>query len=209
MPRNLSDQDIAVFRDRLCDVAEHLFATQGAEAVTMRQLAAALGVSPMTPYRYFKDKDAILAAVRTRAFDRHAETLERAYAAHPDEPDLRAQAILDAYVGFALGSPEAYRLMFDIHQPTQADYPDLVRAGSRSRATMTLHLNDGIETGRFVGDPDHVGHMFWAAIHGPLMLHFSGMLSPDQDVRGLINALVTALGRAIFVDAAPPRFSQT
>lgn len=209
MPRNLSDQDIAAFRDRLCDVAEHLFATQGADAVTMRQLAAALGVSPMTPYRYFKDKDAILAAVRARAFDRHAETLERAYAAHAGEPDVRARAILDAYVGFALGRPEAYRLMFDIHQPTQADYPDLVRAGARSRATMTLQLRDAIETGRLEGDPDQIGHMFWAAIHGPLMLHLSGMLSPDQDVRALINALVAALGRAIFADAAPPRFRQT
>ena len=46
--------------------AERLFAEHGVEAVTMRQLAAALGVSPMTPYRYFKDKDAILAAVRAR-----------------------------------------------------------------------------------------------------------------------------------------------
>jgi AcrR family transcriptional regulator len=205
VPKNLSEQDISAFRDRLCDVAEHLFATQGAEAVTMRQLAAALGVSPMTPYRYFKDKDAILAAVRARAFDSHAEALESAYAAHAGDPATRAWAILDAYVDFALDRPEAYRLMFDIHQPTQADYPDLVRAGERSRATMTLHLRHSPEIARLDGGPDRIGHMFWAAIHGPLMLHFSGMLSPDQDVRDLINGLVAALGRVIFAPAAPPR----
>ncbi len=79
MPKNLSEQDIAEFRERLCDVAEHLFATRGPEAVTIRQLASVLGVSPMTPYRYFADKDAILAAVRARAFDRHAAALEQAY----------------------------------------------------------------------------------------------------------------------------------
>ena len=73
MPRILSPDDIATFQNRLCDAAEHLFAARGPEAVTMRELASALGVSPMTPYRYFKDKDAILAAVRTRAFNRHAE----------------------------------------------------------------------------------------------------------------------------------------
>ena len=200
MPRNLSDQDIAAFRDRLCDVAERQFALHGSESVTIRQLAAALGVSPMTPYRYFRDKDAILAAVRARAFDRHAEALEHAYAAYAESPGARARAILEAYVDFAMHHPEAYKLMFDIHQPTEADYPDLVRAGSRSRATMTLHLRDLMREGRVRGDPERIGHMFWAAIHGPLMLHFSGMLSPDHDARSLINALVAALGQSIFGD---------
>ncbi|MDP1643818.1 MAG: helix-turn-helix domain-containing protein, partial [Phenylobacterium sp.] len=54
MPRVLTESDVADFRDRLCEVAEQLFAERGPEAVTMRQLASALGVSPMTPYRYFK-----------------------------------------------------------------------------------------------------------------------------------------------------------
>jgi len=197
VPRNLSEQDIAGFRDRLCDVAERQFALHGAESVTIRQLASALGVSPMTPYRYFRDKDAILAAVRARAFDRHAEALERAYAQNAGDPAARGGAILDAYVDFAMRNPEAYKLMFDINQPNEADYPDLVRAGARSRATMTLHLRDQA-AGDLRGDPERIGHMFWAAIHGPLMLHFSGMLSPGQDARSLINALVTALGRAIF-----------
>jgi AcrR family transcriptional regulator len=198
VPKNLSDQDIVDFRDRLCDVAERQFALHGAESVTIRQLAAALGVSPMTPYRYFRDKDAILAAVRARGFDRHAEALERANKENAGDPGARAVAILDAYVDFAMQNPEAYKLMFDINQPTEADYPDLVRAGARSRATMTLHLRDQVGADGLHGDPERIGHLFWAAIHGPLMLHFSGMLSPDQDARSLINALVAALGQAIF-----------
>ena len=39
MPRPLSDEDLAGFRERLIDVAEKLFAQHGLEAVTMRQLA--------------------------------------------------------------------------------------------------------------------------------------------------------------------------
>jgi AcrR family transcriptional regulator len=78
MPRVLSDTDVADFRDRLCEAAERLFAEKGPDAVTMRQLASELGVSPMTPYRYFKDKDDILAAVRTNGFTRFAEAMEAA-----------------------------------------------------------------------------------------------------------------------------------
>ena len=78
MPRILSDTDVSDFRDRLCEAAEKLFAERGPDAVTMRQLAAELGVSPMTPYRYFRDKDDILAAIRTNGFNRFAEALEKA-----------------------------------------------------------------------------------------------------------------------------------
>ena len=68
MPRYLTDQDIADFRAELCKVATERFARFGYEGVTMRQLAEALGCSPKTPYRYFKDKADILATVRAQAF---------------------------------------------------------------------------------------------------------------------------------------------
>ncbi len=79
MPKTLNPEEIAAFRDRLCDIAERLFAERGADAVTVRELATELGVSPMTPYRYFADKDAMLAAVRARAFDRFAAVMEAAF----------------------------------------------------------------------------------------------------------------------------------
>ena len=198
MPRNLSPEEIADFQDRLCDAAEHLFAEHGPDAVTIRQLASALGVSPMTPYRYFKDKDAILATVRARAFDAHAQALEDAYAAPAASAAERAHAIETAYVQFALAHPEAYKLMFDIRQPNAWDYPELVRASDRSRATMTRHLYDLAAAGLLHEDPVLVGHMYWAALHGPIMLQLSGMLTPDIDLRVLIAALTEAITRARF-----------
>ena len=192
LPRNLSDADISQFRDRLCDAAERLFSEHGTEAVTIRQLAAAVGVSPMTPYRYFKDKDAILAAVRARAFDRHADALEAAF--RGAQPGGHTEALGGAYVRFALENPEAYKLMFDVHQPSAGDYPDLVRAGARSHATMTLNLTAAESTGQ---DPDLVGHMFWAALHGPLMLQLSGMLPADYDATTIIRALSRTLNAGL------------
>jgi len=198
LPKTLTDEDVANFRDRLCDVAEHLFALHGADAVTIRQLAGALGVSAMTPYRYFTDKDAILAAVRARAFDRHAEALEAARAAPAESTEARHLAIGAAYVRFALENPEAYKLMFDIRQPNADEYPDLVRATQRSRATMTAHLHDLTAAGLFTGDADYVGHLYWAALHGPIMLQLSGMLDGPLDAPTLIAGLTSALAQANF-----------
>ena len=197
MPRQLTSENIADFRDRLCDVAERRFAEQGPAAVTIRQLAADLGVSPMTPYRYFADKDAILAAVRARAFDRHAAALEAAYDAAPDDPVARMTAVGGAYVRFALDHPNAYKLMFDILQDKAWDHADLARAGERSRATMTRHVRDLVARGIVAGDPDRIGHLFWAALHGPLMLHFSGMLDARHDADKLIQGLTAAVWRSI------------
>jgi AcrR family transcriptional regulator len=196
LPKNLSPDDILQFRDRLCDAAEHLFVAHGLEAVTIRQLASAIGVSPMTPYRYFKDKDAILAAVRARAFDRHAAALEQAYRLPAKDPVARAASVSDAYVRFALDHPEAYKLMFDITQPGAESYPDLVRAGERSRATMTRHVRDLTEAGLIGGDPEIIGHMYWAALHGPIMLQLSGMLGRFTAER-LIAGLTDAITRSI------------
>src|SRR3954464_15667368 len=130
MPRVLSESDVADFRERLCEAAERLFAEKGPDAVTMRQLSAELGVSPMTPYRYFEDKDDILAAVRTSGFNRFAEALETARARAKDAAP-RGQTVGEAYVRFAMDHPHSYKLMFDMNQPNFDKYPELIAAGQR------------------------------------------------------------------------------
>src|SRR5262245_63796177 len=112
MPRYLTDKDIADFRSELCKVATERFARFGYEGVSMRQLAEALGCSPKTPYRYFKDKADILATVRAQAFTRFAEALEKAIAGVSD-PAERGRLAGEAYLGFALKNPHAYRIMFE------------------------------------------------------------------------------------------------
>ena len=131
MPRNLSPNEVAAFRRRLCTVAERLFAERGPASMTMRELARELGVSAMTPYRYFKDKESILAAVRANAFDAFAAALEQA-ARTPGNAAERADAVGRAYLDFAFAQPHAYKLMFDLSQPDEQRFPELVRAGQRA-----------------------------------------------------------------------------
>ena len=180
MPRNLSSTEIKAFRDRLCVVAERLFAERGAQAVTMRELARELEVSAMTPYRYFQDKDEILAAVRAAAFDRFATALERAAAIKGSAP-ARANAVGRAYLDFAFSQPNAYKLMFDVNQPEAERFPDLVRAGRRARQTMAAYVKDLVAEGYLAGDPETLGKIFWAMVHGLVMLHLTGRLDPKPD----------------------------
>ena len=199
MPRVLSETDVADFRERLCEAAERLFAERGPDAVTMRQLAAELGVSPMTPYRYFQDKEDILAAVRTNGFNRFAEALETAFAS-ATSAKAKGSAVGDAYVNFAFEHPQTYKLMFDLNQPHEADYPDLVAAGQRARVTQTAYVKELVAAGVLTGDPDEIGRMYWAATHGAVTLELSGKL-PQGMARKLSRQLGHALAKGLQPDA--------
>jgi AcrR family transcriptional regulator len=195
MPRVLSEADVADFRERLCEAAERLFAERGPDAVTMRQLAAELGVSPMTPYRYFKDKDDILAAIRSNGFDRFAQALETARD-HATGARARGAAVGQAYVDFAFGHPHTYKLMFDLNQPHEADYPELVRAARRARETMTAWVQDQIAEGVMSGDPEQIGLMFWSSVHGVVVLELAGKL-PAGTANQLHHAIAQTLAKGL------------
>lgn len=201
MPRNLSDTEIKAFRERLCAIAEKLFAERGAQAVTIRELARELGVSAMTPYRYFQDKDEILAAVRAAAFDRFATALERA-AAIKGNALIRSNAVGRAYLDFAFNERNAYKLMFDVNQPDSERFPELVRAGRRARQTMAGYTRALVAEGYLTGDPETLGKIFWAMVHGLVMLHLTGKLDPKPDFDTLHQTAMRMLARGASAGAS-------
>lgn len=182
MPRILSDADVADFRARLCAAAEDLFARHGIEAVTMRQLASALGVSPMTPYRYFRDKDEIIDAVRTSAYNRFADALEAAFEAIADPTD-RSIAVGEAYLDFALNESRAYALMFDLKDMGSQPSEGLMAAGRRAQACQVRHVQGLIEAGLISGSADDFGNIFWATVYGFAGLMLLGQVSPEEGRR--------------------------
>jgi AcrR family transcriptional regulator len=187
MPRYLTDQDIADFRAELCKVATERFARFGYEGVTMRQLAEALGCSPKTPYRYFKDKADILATVRAQAFAKFADTLEAALADAPGDPTARAQRTGEAYFRFAMKNPHAYRIMFDINAPIDGSHPELLQQADRAATYITRTAESLVEAGVIDVDPAMFGYAMWAATHGLVMLQQAGMLEHAPDYRTLAH----------------------
>ena len=180
MPRVLTDTDISGFREKLCELATKLFVERGAENFNMRLLASELGVSAMTPYRYFRDKDEILSLIRARAFSRLADRLEQALAGPAALPE-RSAAVGRAYIRFALDEQACYRLIFDFAEPKDVAAPELAEAEARARAAMTDHVRMMVDQGYYKGDPELIGHVFWASLHGLVVLHLAGKLKSDFD----------------------------
>jgi AcrR family transcriptional regulator len=204
MPRTHSAAEITDFRDQLCEAAMRRFSAHGAVGLTMRTLAADVGCSPMKAYRYFRDKDELVAAVRARAFDRFAATLEAA-AAGAGESRARASAVGEAYVAFALVNREAYRLMFESGPIDDAAFPDLAAAKARADRNMTGYVEAMIADGLLKGDPRTIGQMFWAAVHGVVLLELTGLLTRGAGADTLRREIVRALFIGLNND---PRFTR-
>src|SRR5271165_218770 len=101
----------------LLDAAVALIAEVGPAAFTLREVARRAGISHNAPYRHFREKDELLAAVATEGFERLAEALENpesgTRARNPGPALHRLHSAGRAYVQFALHSPEHLLVMFD------------------------------------------------------------------------------------------------
>lgn len=179
MPLPLTEDRIAEVRAAVVAVAERQAVELGLERVSMHGIARALGWSATALYRYFANKDAILAAARAAASDRLSERLEAALAG-PGDIWARSRAVGHAYVRFAREEPDAYRLLFAMSQPDTAAYPELAAAAARARGNLTRYVERMVAEGGVDADPELLAHVFWAGMHGLVSLEMAGRLEPGS-----------------------------
>lgn len=190
MPRSLTQAAIDDFRDRLRKIAIELFAEAGQDGFNMRELGKRLGVSAMTPYRYFSDKDEILASIRTQAFARLADRLDNALEVH-GSPDEKIAAVANAYVEFAQQEPVHYRLMFDLSRSKQNSCPEQEFQENRVRLALTSLIRDLVAHEVLDGTPERIAQVLWTTIHGAIALDLAGQ--PTIGSRELIKEMARLL----------------
>ena len=190
--RARSAEDRDAVRARLLEAAARLHVEEGEAALSMRRLAAEVGCSPMAPYRYFDSKEALIAAIRTAASNRLADALEGV----AKDGRHRAADIGEAYVRFARENPAAYKLMFDLAQPDETAYPELVVASARAREAMAGYVRELVDARVLKGDPVELGYVFWATIHGLIVLDLAGRL-PAGAFENFRRAALGALMRGL------------
>ena len=96
-------------RSRLVEVAAHLLATEGPDAVTTRSVALAAGVQAPSIYRLFGDKNGLLDAVAEHGFATYVAQKPPVDA--DDDPVEGLRAGWNLHVGFGLANPALFRLM--------------------------------------------------------------------------------------------------
>lgn len=97
-------------KSSLIEAANTILVRDGADALSLRAIAAEVGVSHMAPYAHFKNKKELMQAVATAGFVQMSATMEQAKAKYTKSEEL----ILEygaAYLAFAIENVQLYRLM--------------------------------------------------------------------------------------------------
>ena len=148
----------------------------GLRAVTMRALSAKVGISHAAPYRHFRNKTALLAAVAEDGFDRLAEQLERLDGAWGGEPLERFRTCACGYVHFAVDNPELYMLMFGMEPAGDGPIPRPAQPAHRVLSILRKIIRECQSHGVFRREsPADQAGFAWSAVHGLSMLMINGL----------------------------------
>jgi len=169
MPQNGTARKIA-------EASRRLLIKDGMDAVTMRRVAAAVGITPMALYRHYADRAALLNALADEAFDSLAERL----AALPARGRIEARIakMLDVYLDHALENPRLFELMFLNPREGARRYPRDFKAGRSPTANLAAGLiREGMESGVFrKDDPWEIAFGAGALWQGLIMLYLGGRM---------------------------------
>jgi AcrR family transcriptional regulator len=122
-------------REALVRAALDLIAEKGPAGFTFADAARWAGVSSAAPYRHFRDRQALLADVARRGFERFEQRLDTAWSDGRPDPFRAFENVGRAYLAFAREEPAFYSAMFEAGLALDDD-PGLREAADRAFAVL-------------------------------------------------------------------------
>jgi AcrR family transcriptional regulator len=183
-------------RTAVLAAAENIVEHEGVDALTLRAVARAVGVSHTAPKNHFGDLQGLLSELAALGYRRYGEVLAGAMDAAGSDPRARMRAMGRAYVGFARTHPGMFLLMFrgerlDMTRPALRESIEQARQALRN-ATASIASVKPLPPLQLAAR----GTASWALVHGFAMLLLDGRLQntlaslPDA---GNVDALLEAV----------------
>jgi AcrR family transcriptional regulator len=162
---------------RIATAARRLLDKEGAEAVTMRRVAQAVGITPMAIYRHYSDRAGLLNALADTGFAELTARLARQRFPGGIEQQLTKMA--EIYLEHALHNPRLFELMFLKPREGARRYPRDFKAGRSPTANlMAAAVEEGMKNGHFRKDDVwEIVFEMGALSHGLIMLYLGGRMA--------------------------------
>jgi AcrR family transcriptional regulator len=186
-----------LLRDEILAATQRLLFDAGdPEAVSIRAVAKAVGVTPPAIYLHFTDKTDLIYQVCQVHWDKLTADL-RSAVADIDDPLTWLETIGRAYIAWGLAQPQAYRVMFmgrpqDV--PDHVDKAEVITSGIFG--DLLAVVSRAVDAGAMSGDPTMITFQAWTCTHGLVSLLISNpeMPWPDRDL--MIAATIETVFRA-------------
>ena len=184
-------------KQALLDETARILREEGEEGLSLRRLAANLGVSRTAPYNHFKNKESLLCAVAEDGFARFnlAMRAARDKNRHSDGRAL-TRALVKAYVNFARRHQEYYDLMYGSNAWRSGNPNESLATTARSTLRRDVErLERGQQRGLIAKDVDVVQYaqMYWGTLHGISRLLLDGVYTDAASVKKLCEATADML----------------
>ncbi len=185
-------------RPEIIAAASSLLAELGdANQLSVRAVAAAVGVTPPSIYRHFADKRALLVAVLEERWAELHETLAAA-AAEVEDPYQALRRICLAYVRFAEDHPGHYRVLFSAAAPAGVSEQRAQHPGGPTFSVLLDAVERCLDAGASV-PPGRtswfLAAQIWIAGHGLVDLRIGQRFPfPWPPADELVDALLSDLG---------------
>ncbi len=191
-------------RTALVEHAGKILREEGLEALTLRAVARAAGVSQTAPYRHFADRRALMGAIAAEGFGELHRAMGDAMANAGGREGFKGIAL--AYVRFAKANPALYRVMFGPEVANTADLPELA---SESRSSLGF-VQAGLEQLQAAGivragDAAVMAISCWAALHGTVSLILDGQAETVTDTATLVEATAQLVMYGLAPRSVSPR----
>jgi AcrR family transcriptional regulator len=174
--------------EKLVAAAAALLDGGGEEAVTLRAVAQAVGVSHNAPYKHFKSRDALLAAVAAADLGRLAATLREIRQSHA-KPLKKLTLALRDMMEYGSKHPARYQLL--LNDPRFATLEgDLKEAAEAHFEELDSIVRECQSAGKLPG-VSHItlSGLLFATVHGLVCLEASGRWTPDKGLTGTNRSL--------------------
>jgi len=190
-------------REALLESSVEILSEGGPRALSLREAARRAGVSSGAPYRHFRDKDQLLAAIALRAFEAFDADLAAAGAearGHDASPLEVLRQLGVAYVRFSAEHPAEFRLMFGEFAPKREPDSELGKAVQSAAGHLSRAVDELLRAaGGSPSAKQDTTVLAWSLVHGLAALHLDGHLgaSDPESVTAAAQRLTTTLMHAI------------
>ncbi|TFL18946.1 TetR/AcrR family transcriptional regulator [Jannaschia formosa] len=164
----------------------------GLEGLSLRAIAARVGVSHTAPKNHFDGLNGLLAAIAAEGFRLHAAEMRRGVEGMPPGR-ARLEAAAQGYVRFAQENPALFKLMFS-PRFRDSDDADLIASGNESYGVLRS-IAEGLDwpaPGPARGpeiEALRTEMMLWSLVHGYVSLHLEGRGPKQPDGSPLLDVL--------------------
>jgi TetR/AcrR family transcriptional regulator len=154
-------------RDRILEVSLDLFGTRGVDAVSLDEIARAVGVRKQTVLYWFASKDDLIDEVLAVAAAELVIVIDAALRAAPDDPLDRIDAVVRAVFRPAVRRPALLGLIREVSR-LESDQAERLRSRIQSLVDRAIvYLGAEMEAGRLRrGDPRLMAALGYATVTG-------------------------------------------